>query len=386
MPMANGKYVSPTWVNGGPPALNASNLQDLTSSVERIDNTVPNDLNQQLGKVKDASGQAYEYVTTMQGYDVSGSLFPNYGGHKTFNPSATILFASDPSDNTKLLIYSVPSMNKIGEKKFNNQIIGLTVNDDIILIGIYLNSNNIAVEAYSYTSSGELTLKNNLQPSGNDCSNTPMIRVSDLNSTYMVTYNSNSGEVSCIEYIKSTNSFLNVRITSFGNFCSWCGLGSGNGIMVVCRNANRMAKIQNGNITMINIPYGAVEIGGIAYDPQKGLGISSLIASNRNAFLFNLNGPTNFVNNVYISSSVSVYNGYIYGSSNTYQLGDSVIDITTYMASNASFISSPSGGSSPGFKNVETAEYYNGVISTPNGEKIIKDYKKASFGFMSPTT
>lgn len=34
MPMQNGKYVSPTWVNGQPPALNATELNAMTQTIE----------------------------------------------------------------------------------------------------------------------------------------------------------------------------------------------------------------------------------------------------------------------------------------------------------------------------------------------------------------
>lgn len=37
MPIQNGRYVSPTWVNNGPPAINQSELQDITNTLEALD-------------------------------------------------------------------------------------------------------------------------------------------------------------------------------------------------------------------------------------------------------------------------------------------------------------------------------------------------------------
>lgn len=34
MPMNDGKYVAPTWVNGGPPALDASEMQAISDAIE----------------------------------------------------------------------------------------------------------------------------------------------------------------------------------------------------------------------------------------------------------------------------------------------------------------------------------------------------------------
>lgn len=38
MPIVNGKYQNPHWVNGGPPALDAAELNAISDTLEKVDN------------------------------------------------------------------------------------------------------------------------------------------------------------------------------------------------------------------------------------------------------------------------------------------------------------------------------------------------------------
>lgn len=121
-------YVAPTWKNGGPPALNAKNMQDISDNLAYVSNNManPNLLdNWYFGNPVNQRGQArYEAANTAYGVDRWKILGTD--AYMTVTPGSLkgIGYISQPVDNSNLFegmqltLSALLSDNTFGSKTF----------------------------------------------------------------------------------------------------------------------------------------------------------------------------------------------------------------------------------------------------------------------------
>lgn len=102
MPMSGSNYVAPTWVNGGPPALDAAELQAMCDTIVKNQGNITS-LQSSLASLTTKVGEkAKIQVTTYVGTGTSGPVTVN------FNSKPTIVFiVSEYSELYGIFVYGL---------------------------------------------------------------------------------------------------------------------------------------------------------------------------------------------------------------------------------------------------------------------------------------